>query len=118
LVSSQFSEFLVSRRHVRSKKAPRPVDPRPEGEVKRRRVRPSPFLNSSVQHVCLRSINVMLEMSFTVVFIVSSSVQSIPNTVRDKGGTDQPPYMALIAPLEEYEGDFLRICRGIWNNGF
>jgi len=48
----------------------------------------------------------MLEMSFTVVFIVSSSVQSIPNTVRAKGGTDQPPYIALIAPLEEYEGDF------------
>ena len=36
----------------------------------------------------------MLEMPFTVVFIVSSSVQSIPNAVRAKGQTSPPncPY--------------------------
>ena len=35
-------------------------------------------------------------MSFIVVFIVSSSVQSIPNAVRAKGQT-KPPYIAPIA---------------------
>jgi len=59
LVSSQFSKFLVSRRHVRSEEPPRPVGPRPGGEVKRRRVRPSPFFNTSVQHACHSSINVI-----------------------------------------------------------
>jgi len=101
VVSSQFCKLLVSRRHVRSEQPPRPVGPRPGGEVKRRRVRPSvrpsPFFNSSVQHACLRLINVMLEMSFTVVFIVSSSIQCILNAVRAKGQTR--PYIALIAPL-------------------
>ena len=33
-VSCQFSKLLVSRRHVRSKEPPRPVGPRPGGEVK------------------------------------------------------------------------------------
>ena len=37
----------------------------------------------------------MLEMSFTVVFIVSPSVQSLPNAVRAKGQTR--PTIALIA---------------------
>jgi len=61
-VSSQFSKLLVSRRHVRSKEPPRPVGPRPGGGARWREgasVRPSPFFNSSVQHACFRSINVM-----------------------------------------------------------
>ena len=53
-------------------------------------VRPSPFFNTSVQHACYSSINVMLEMPFTVVLIVSSSVQSIPNAVRAKGQSSPP----------------------------
>jgi len=56
---------------------------------------PSPIFNSSVQHARLRSINVMLEMSFTVVFIVSPSVQSIHNAVRAK--SQSSPLIALIA---------------------
>jgi len=99
MVSSQFSEFLVSRRHVRSDEPPRPVGPRlgvrwREGASPsvRKSVRPSSFFNSSVQHACFRSINVMLEMSFTIVFIVSSSVQSIINAIRAVGQTINSPY--------------------------
>ena len=36
------------------------------------------------------------EMLFTIVFIVSPSVQSIPNAIRAKG-PDQTPLIALIA---------------------
>jgi len=94
LVSSQFSEFQVRRRHVMAQEPPRPVGPRGE-EKARPSVRLSPFFNSSVRHACYSSINVMLEMPFTVVFIVSSSVQSIPNAARAKGQTS--PLIALIA---------------------
>jgi len=60
-------------------------------------VRPSPFFNTSVQHACYSSINVMLEMPFTVVFTVSSSVQSIPNAVRAQGPVQPPnsPYSSV-----------------------
>ena len=64
------------------------------GEKVRSFVRPSPFFSSSVRHACLRSITVMLETSFTVVFIVSPSVQSIPNAVRAQGQT-----RPLIVPI-------------------
>jgi len=60
-------------------------------------------------------------MSFTVVFIVSSSVQSIPNAVRAKGQSSPPnsPLLTLaldmahsglvsfcnVGPLLQYHGD-------------
>jgi len=47
-------------------------------------------------------------MSFTVVFIVSSSVQSIPNAVRAKGQTR--PLTVLIAVLIQYRS-------GGWTRG-
>ena len=68
---------------MRLEEPPRPVYPT-GGEAKRRRVRPSVRRRSSTlqfdTRVCLRLINVMLEMPFIVVFTVSSSVH--PQAVR------------------------------------
>ena len=51
-------------------------------------IRPSvAVLQQFSSHACYSSINVMLEMSFIIVFIVSSSAQSIPNAVRAQGQT-------------------------------
>ena len=80
------------------------------GEEKTRpSVRPSPFFDTSVQHACYSSINVLLEMPFTVVFTVSSSVQSISKAVRATR-----PHIALIAhggrntPFSSFAAKWLR----------
>jgi len=96
LVSSQFSEFLVNRRHVRSEEPPRPVGPRPGSEVKRRRVRPSvavlqqfsstrvsPFNKCYVGNVIHRHLHC----------VISSPVH--PNAIRSKSRTR--PLIVLIA---------------------
>jgi len=100
LVSSQFSKLLVSRRHVRSKKPPRPVGLRPGGEPKRGpSVHPSPFFNSSVQHACFRSINIMLQNAIhrRLHCVVFSPVHL--QRCKDAGASPDP-IIALIAVRE------------------